>query len=261
MRILILTRDDPVSTPVYLRRVIMERSKDVVAVIAVDTAPIGLSYLRKRLNVRGFRASVLKWTQIKLCQLMNAVRHVSLSALTTDYRIPLIHVKSIKTRRFIQMVRDMKPDIILSVTCPKLIGRELLGIPPLGGINYHCSILPKGRGRDPAFWSLYQGHKWTAVTIHYMDEEMDNGDIILQNYIPIRTTDTVESLYKRIAVVSAGAITSALDDIEAGTNKRLPNDKNEATYFDVPAKDDIVRLNRRGKSLIGLADCFAIVGR
>jgi len=69
----------------------------------------------------------------------------------------------------------MKPDIILSVTCPKIIGREILEIPPAGCINVHCSILPKGRGRDPAFWSLYQGHKRTAVTIHYMDEEMDRG--------------------------------------------------------------------------------------
>lgn len=265
MRILILTRQDPISVPVYLGKLAKDRSAGIVAIVAVSAPPYltRLSFLGKRLKELGVKDALLKALHIYIGSLLNLIgrfvalkRFYSLESLAKNYGIPLYHIDNIKTEEFYKFVRGLKPDIILSVTCPKLIKKELLDIPPLGCINVHCSLLPEGRGNDPAFWSLYQGHKVTGITIHYMDEEMDNGDIISQTVFAISPKDTLESLYRKIAKVSANAIVSVLDDVEKGIAQRLPNDKERATYFGVSRKGHIYQLRRQGRKLIRLKDCF-----
>jgi len=263
LRVLVLARDDP-SIPVYLSRVVRRRDTDVVAVVAVGTARklSSLRYLWERMRVRGVRAFLLKGLQMGLYRVLDRIDGtIGLQGFTTVLGIPLRRVRNIKSKTFLDWVRDLHPDVILSVTCPKIIGKELLDIPPLGCINMHCAVLPDGRGRDPAFWSLYRGHKWTAVTVHYMDEEMDNGEILAQDMLEIRDSDTVESLYQQIAEVGAGTIARVLDCIGTGRERRLPNDKGKATWFGVPTRRDVRELGKRGKSLIGLWDCWGVVRR
>jgi len=263
LRVLVLARDDP-SIPVYLSEVVQRQDISVVAVVAVGTSRklSSLKYLWERMRVRGMRAFLLKGLQMGLYRVLDRIDGtIGLQGFTTVLGIPLHRVRNIKSKAFLDWVRTQRPDVILSVTCPKIILRELLDIPPLGCINMHCSILPDGRGRDPAFWSLYRGHKRTAVTVHYMDEEMDNGEILTQDMLEIRDSDTVESLYQQIAKVGAGTIARVLDCIGTDREKRLPNDKGRATWFGIPTREDVRELGKRGRSLIRVRDCWAVVRR
>ena len=265
MKIMILTRKDRFTVPIYLEKVVKARSTEIVAIVTVTTPPYmtSVSFLKKRLQTLGTKDAFLKAVQLYSYATMDMVsrfiklgRFYSLRTLTHNYGVPLYHTDKIGTAKFLEFVRDLGPDIILSVACPRIIGKSLLEIPRLGCINVHCSLLPKGRGRDPGFWPLALGHTETGITIHYMDEKMDNGDIILQRTMPIHAEDTLESLYRRIAKVSADLIVTTLDDIEKGTVLRLPNNEEEATYFGVPAKSDICQFRKRGRKLIRFADCI-----
>ena len=182
-------------------------------------------------------------------------RFYSVSSLAREYSVPIHYTDNIRTAEFLEFVRNLEPDILISVACPKIFPESILDIPRLGCINVHCSLLPKGRGLDPGFWPLALGHTETGITIHYMDDKIDNGDIISQKTIPIHPNDSVESLYRRIARVSTNLIVNSLDEIEKGTAVRFPNRKDEATYYGIPTKNDIQQLNKLGKRLIRFADC------
>ena len=94
-------------------------------------------------------------------------------------------------------VKQLKPDIILSVGFRQIIPEDILDIPPLGAINFHKSLLPLHRGANPVFWTILNETR-AGVTIHYMDKGIDTGKIIAQMETEVAIHDTAETLYRRL---------------------------------------------------------------
>lgn len=155
----------------------------------------------------------------------------SVSALAATNSIPVFAPNDINNPIWIKKIKTLNPDIIFSFYYRKMIGSQLLGIPPLGCINLHGSLLPKYRGRCPVNWALANGEKQTGVSLHYMTELPDDGDIICQKKIDISASDTAQTLNKKLANASLTLLDEILPKIKEKTAPRYPQDHRKATYF------------------------------
>ena len=120
----------------------------------------------------------------------------------------------------IQKIKNMNPDVICVVAYGKILPKEILDIPKYGSINVHPSLLPKYRGSAPIQWAILNGDKTTGVTTMYLNEEMDAGDIILQEEVTIEENETSGELWERLAKIGAELLVKTLEQIENGTAPR-----------------------------------------
>jgi methionyl-tRNA formyltransferase len=155
----------------------------------------------------------------------------SVAALAHGAGIPVFDPPSPNTRQFTQQIRALQPDVILSFYYRRLLSRELLTIPPLGGINLHGSLLPKYRGRAPVNWVLVHGEQQTGVTLHYMTEEADAGDIIAQRAVEITFEDTALTLFQKVAQAGHALFHDSFPLIKTGRAPRRPQDPGQASYY------------------------------
>ena len=124
-----------------------------------------------------------------------------------------------------EKIRSWQPDIILSVYFPHILRREILEIPRLGAINLHPSLLPYNRGYWPEVWALIEQTP-AGVTLHYMDDKVDTGDIIAQREVPRLWSDTGETLLRRIEETGFSLLKEELSNVLSGKATRT-SQKNE----------------------------------
>ena len=122
---------------------------------------------------------------------------------------------------FINNIKKLKPDIICVVAYGKILPKGILEIPEKGCINLHASLLPKYRGAAPIQWAVLNGDKITGVSTMYMNEKMDEGDIILQEEVQIGEYETTGELWDRLKVIGADLLLKTINEIEKGTAKRI----------------------------------------
>ena len=135
-----------------------------------------------------------------------------------------------KIRDDFQKIIDLKPDLIVTCAYGQIVPKEILDCPKYGCINIHASLLPKLRGGAPIHKAIIDGYSKTGITIMYMDEKMDNGDIISQVETPITDADTLDSLQKRLSVMGKDLILKTIPSIISKTSSRIPQDLSEVTY-------------------------------
>ena len=143
-----------------------------------------------------------------------------------------------KNEEFIEQIKALNPDVICVVAYGKILPKEILDIPRLGCINVHASLLPKLRGGAPIHRAIINGYKETGVTIMYMDERMDEGDIISSESLPINDNDTAEMLHDKLMVMGRDLLLKTLPSILDGTNSRTKQDDSKATYGFVIKRED-----------------------
>ena len=124
----------------------------------------------------------------------------------------------------------LEPDIIITCAYGQINPKEVLNYPKYGCINVHASLLPKLRGGAPIHHAIIDGYDKTGITIMYMDEAMDSGDIISQREVVIDKEDTMESLHDKLRIVGKELLLSTLPSILDGTNQRIKQDTSEVTY-------------------------------
>ena len=135
--------------------------------------------------------------------------------------------KNFKDEKLLQTVRELKPDIALVCSFNYLLPKELYEIPTLGTINFHPSLLPDYRGANPYFHVINNDEKQTGITMHFMDESFDTGDIIQQIPVDIYENDTMGSLFTRMNEITAKLCVEIINRIENG--EILPRIKQNKT--------------------------------
>jgi methionyl-tRNA formyltransferase len=130
----------------------------------------------------------------------------------------------------LHLLHALKPDIIAVVAYGKLLPAEVLGLPALGCVNIHGSLLPKYRGSAPIQHAVLNGETETGVTSMYMAPEMDTGDIIMVKKTAIFEDETAGELYDRLAVLGASLLGETLEAIVDGTAGRIKQDDSKASY-------------------------------
>jgi methionyl-tRNA formyltransferase len=120
--------------------------------------------------------------------------HKRLERTTTASNIEYVREKNINSEFVVQKVKNIKPDLLISVHFSKLIKKELIAIPLLGCLNLHPSLLPFYRGMAPQHWPIINGEKKTGITVHFIDEGIDTGNIVLQREITLTENMYVSDL-------------------------------------------------------------------
>lgn len=245
--------------PVFIETLIKGRRKDIVAIVVTTERILPAKSLRRSategLHLYGFRGFPIQSFRYLRFEVLGRLRHIlplrafhSIKAVAEHYSIPFYSCQNINEPHFIESLsRELNPDVIVSIESTQIFKRGILNLPRLGCINVHPSLLPRYRGPAPRFWVLANGEAETGVTVHYMDEKLDNGGIILQSKVAIRPEDTVHSLIARTRSLGATLVLQALEHIERGTVSITPNDSEDATYYSFPTAEDVKMLLRRGR--------------
>ena len=144
--------------------------------------------------------------------------------------IPVYQPRTLRDGSSDELIKSLAPDIIVVVAYGCIIPPQLLHVAKYGCINLHVSLLPKYRGSAPIQWAVLNGDAETGVSIMYMAEELDAGDVILTAKTPIDPEEDLPSLWDRLAKVGAEALAEALPLLAAGTAPRTPQDSTQATF-------------------------------
>ena len=121
---------------------------------------------------------------------------------------------------FKEEIKKLEPDLVCVVSYGVILPKSFLKIPKLGCINVHPSLLPKYRGPAPIQWAILNGDETTGVTIMYLIEKMDAGDIITQKEVKIDENETTGELWDRLSTIGANLLINSIKDIENGTSTR-----------------------------------------
>ncbi|HLC77313.1 MAG TPA: methionyl-tRNA formyltransferase [archaeon] len=144
--------------------------------------------------------------------------------------INLYKVSNINDRSVIDQIKKFQPDVILELGWSQIISPEILLIPKKGCIGVHASLLPKNRGAASLNWALIKGEKKTGVTLFYLAERPDDGDIIAQKEFAADERDDIETLHAKSDLASVELLMENMGAIRNDTVKRIPQDMKQVTY-------------------------------
>lgn len=147
-----------------------------------------------------------------------------------DNDIEVIQPKRMKDEEVIDKIKEVNPDLIVVVAYGKILPKEIIDIPKYGIINVHSSLLPKYRGASPIHSAILNGDKESGVSIMYIEEGLDSGDVILKETCEITEDDTLGTLHDRLKELGAIGLEKALKLIEVGEVKAEKQDDSKATF-------------------------------
>jgi methionyl-tRNA formyltransferase len=152
--------------------------------------------------------------------------------------MPVLQPARIKDRQAIEEIRALNPDVIAVMAYGQILPRDVLEIPKIACLNLHASLLPRWRGAAPIQATIAADDSETGITVMYMDEGLDTGDILLQRTIDIVPADTGGSLHDRLANVAPQALLESLELLAKGSAPRIPQDNALATYAPKLKRED-----------------------
>lgn len=169
--------------------------------------------------------------------------------LALEENIPVF--QPMRIRKDFEKLKNLDIDLIVTCAYGQIIPKEVLDMPKYGCINVHASILPKYRGSAPIQWCLFNNDDVTGVTIMYMDEGMDTGDIIKIKEIPILDSDNVGTLHDKLSKLGCDLLLEVLPTIFDKTNDRIKQGNNYTMAPMIKREDERLDFNEEGKKIIG----------
>jgi methionyl-tRNA formyltransferase len=162
----------------------------------------------------------------------------SMKDIALEHNLPVFQPDSINTPEGVAALQAFGPDLLVVAAYGQILSKEVLAVPPKGGINVHASLLPKYRGAAPVAWAIYHGEQQTGVTIIRMTTGLDAGDMLAQVTLDIRPDETAGELEARLAPLGAKAALGVIDQIAAGTASGIKQDKTQVTKAPKLKKED-----------------------
>ena len=267
LKILFVTQDDPFYIPYFFRefdRIFHDEDVQIEGVVIQE--PLGKKSLKnlvtQMLDFYGWGNFILLGIKFAVYKVLNSIAikgfkgkfpgSFSVEHYLLKHNWKIIKTNSVNTPEFIEKVKQMDLDLIVSAGASKKFKATILTTPKYGCINIHNSRLPKTRGMLPSFWSLlnYDIEPVTAMTIFKMDEELDSGDIILQHEVKLDPEESLEALIIRTKKENAHLLVDALNLYKNGEPSLSPNDNSQATYFSFPTKEDVKKFKAKGLKLL-----------
>jgi len=151
-------------------------------------------------------------------------------AALSESQISMLQPTRIKDPESIEEIRLLAPDVIGVMAYGQILSHAVLEIPKIACLNLHASLLPRWRGAAPIQAAIAAGDPETGITVMFMDEGLDTGDILLQRKIDISPSETGATLHDRLAQIAPEALLESLRLLAAGNAPRIPQDKSLASY-------------------------------
>lgn len=151
--------------------------------------------------------------------------------------IPVLQPEKIRLKEEVDKILALKPDLIVTAAFGQILPKELLEVPKYGCINVHASLLPELRGGAPMQYAILQGKQKTGITIMYMAEKLDAGDIITTTEVPITDVDTLGTLHDKLSEAGAKLLSETLPLLLEGKLTAIPQDESLATFAPTIKRD------------------------
>ena len=182
--------------------------------------------------------------------------YCDLSAATKKFGRNVHYFKKIRDE--VAFISEKKPDVIFVLGLSQIISKDILEIPVYGCIGSHPALLPQNRGRHPLIWAIANGLRKSGITLFWLDEGVDSGDIWGQREFSIETNDDVASVYEKIKRLSVEMLKTNIPELERGIIKRIPQDHSLATYWRKrTSKDGEIDWRMSGKRIYDLVRALA----
>ena len=177
---------------------LVEGGYNVVAVITMPDKPVGRHH------------DVLQQSPVKQYALSQG--------------IPVLQPERLKDETFLEMLRSYEADLQVVVAF-RMLPEAVWAMPRLGTFNLHAALLPQYRGAAPINWAIINGDKETGITTFFLDHDIDTGQVIYRQSVPIYEDDDVEKVHDRLMVLGADLVLRTVDDVERGVVKSIPQDQ------------------------------------
>lgn len=164
--------------------------------------------------------------------------------------LPVFQPEKLREPASLQQIIDLKPDLIVTAAYGQILPKALLDVPQYGCINVHGSLLPQYRGGAPIQRAIMNGETLTGVTIMYMAEGLDTGDMISRVEVAITETDTAGTVFNKLSTAGAELLMQTLPDLLDGQLKGIPQDHEQATYApNLKREDERIDWHRSAKQI------------
>lgn len=151
--------------------------------------------------------------------------------------MPVFQPEKMRDGTALGILQELKPDLIVVAAYGKILPVDILNLPALGCINVHSSLLPRYRGAAPINWVILNGEDETGVTIQYMAEGVDTGDILAQAKTPIDLNEDAAHLYDRLALMGADLLLETVKRLELGVVDAIPQDDSLSCHAPMLSKE------------------------
>jgi methionyl-tRNA formyltransferase len=207
-------------------------------VLFIGTGEIGLPVLRWLLESKEHELIAVVTQPDKPVGRAQRIEPPAIKAALAETDIPVLQPPRIKAADAVAEIRALAPDVIVVMAYGQILPRAVLEIPRIACLNLHASLLPRHRGAAPIQAAIVAGDRETGITVMYMDEGLDTGEIMLQKCLKIAPDETGGSLHDRLAEIGPAALEEALAQLQAGTAPRIPQDSSAATYAPKLERED-----------------------
>src|SRR5690606_25626244 len=247
LKILLVTQNDPFYVPIFFKELFKEDiSKKFILEGIIIQPPLGKKSIKKlakqMIDFYGLSNFFIYGIKFGLFKVLNFLSIkifkgkfpgvYSSEHIIRKNNIKIINIKNINSRESLDHLRSLNIDVIFSIAASQVFKKELLALPKKGCFNIHTSKLPKNRGMMPNFWSLYNYDKddTSAITIHKMNEKLDDGEILIQHEFKLNPQESLDQLIRRTKKLSAQLFLKAIDILNRNQINFIKNDASQATY-------------------------------
>ena len=248
MKLIYITTDDPLYLPAFFDH-ILDKSDDNVA--GVYVAPTlyknenSFSAAKKFYRTFGLYDFAVLGCRVLLAK----IKRQSIARVCRKHGVACEKVSDVNSIEFLDELKTQSPDVIISVSCPQIFKKPLIVLPARGALNIHGAILPRYRGIMPAFWMMANGETRAGVSIYFMNEKIDAGDLCGQEVFDIQREESLDHFIRRSKRIAANLLLTTLRRIKCNTIKRSPLNLAEGSYYSWPDPQAVNRFREAGHRL------------
>ena len=250
LRLLFVTQDDPFYVIQFFDVFFAEYPRDEFQLVGITIAAAfresRIATTKRMLRFYGlvdFGRVLTRFVRARL-------RGRSIAARAERERVPLLATKSVNDPTYVDRIRALAPDVIVSVAAPEIFEEELLAAGRIGCLNIHSGRLPTYRGMMPTFWQMLAGERQATITVHEMAPQLDAGAVLGKADFPLRERDSLDRVMTETKHEGARLMIEILRQVRAAETNAVPLDMREASYFSFPTRADVARFRARGHRLV-----------
>jgi len=248
MKITYLTTDDPIYLPAFFDRTLSKYGEETLTVCVVP--PLYKNQTTVQAALRYYHTfGLLAAFGLAVRAGLAKVRGQSIASVCKKHGVKYEAVPDVNADEFRQHLRETGTDLLVSVSCPQIFKKPLIELPELGCLNIHGAILPHYRGVLPSFWMLANQEKNAGVSIYYVNEKIDAGELCGQRIFEILPGESLDSFITRSKAIAADLLLEVFGEIENGTVTRTPLNLAEGSYYSWPDNEAVVRFRANGHSM------------
>jgi methionyl-tRNA formyltransferase len=260
LRVHIITEEDPFYIPVFFREFLAALPRDRFELLGIDITPplnqpTRRALARKLYHFYGgvdFVRLLGRYAVTKALDLVAPRRVLSgtIERQATRYRVACQVVRNVNAPGYVEHVRRLGPDLLVSVAASQIFKPDLLSVPGLAAVNVHTGPLPRYRGMMPVFWQMYDRQRSIVVTLHTMTTDIDVGSILLQREVELNGDRSLDRVIRKMKREGAHALIELLERYRTGAVEPVAMDRSRERYRSFPGRTEAARFRLMGYRLV-----------